>query len=94
MPGMLGVNIAQVSIFLSFKYNGADYHCALVDWFFHIGDTPDEEMGMWIVECDYNIHIYNCQLSEVIHIDTIIRCSDLIGMYGAEPVMQYRFKIQ
>ena len=31
MPGMLGVDVAQVHIFFSFKYNGTEYHCALVD---------------------------------------------------------------
>ena len=90
MPGMLGIDIAQVHIFFSFKYNGAEYHCALVDWFSCVGDTPDEDTGMWVVECDYDIH--NCQLSGVIHIDTMIRCSHLICVYGAEPVsMETKF---
>ena len=84
MLGMLGINVTQVHIFFSFKHNGVEYHCALVDWFSHISDKVDENMGMWVVEWDYDIN--DCQLSEVIHVDTIIRCSHLIGVYGAEPV--------
>ena len=84
MLGMLGIDITQVHIIVSFKYNGHEYWCALVDWLSPVSDTPDEDMGMWVVECDYDIH--NCQLSEVIHIDTIVRCLHLIGVYGAEPV--------
>ena len=84
MPGMLGINVTQVCVFFSFRYNGVKYHCALVDWFSWVGDSPDEDMGMWVVKQDYDVHDH--QLSEVIHIDSIIRCLHLIGVYGAEPV--------
>ena len=55
-----------------------------MDWFSHVSDKVDENTGMWIVEWDYDINDH--QLLEVIHVDTIIRCSHLIGVYGAEPV--------
>ena len=40
----------------SFKYNGVEYHCALVDWFSQVGDSPDEDMGKWVVKWDYDIY--------------------------------------
>jgi hypothetical protein len=83
-PGMRGLDVAQVRIFFSFQYNGAEYRCAFVDWFSRVGDQPDEDTGTWVVERDHDIN--DQQISEVIHIDTIIRCSHLIGVYGAEPV--------
>ena len=84
IPGMLGIDVTQVCVFFSFKYDDIKYHCAPVDWFCQVGDSPDEDMGMWVVKWDYDVH--NHQLSEVIHIDSIIKCLHLIGVYGAELV--------
>lgn len=82
--GMLGIDVAQVRIFFAFKYHGTDYHCALVDWFTRVDDQPDADTGMWVVERDYDLN--HQQISEVVHIDAIMRCSHLIGVYGPEPV--------
>ena len=67
---MQGTDVAQVKLLLSLCYDGTEYHCALVDWFSRIGDSPDEDTGLWVVEwdCDANGH----QISQVIDIDTII----------------------
>ena len=43
--GMQGTDVAQVKLFLSLHYNGTEYCCASVDWFSHIGDSPDEDTG-------------------------------------------------
>ena len=84
MPGMLGIDIALK--FTSFSPSSimALTILALVDWFSHVGDQPDDDTGMWVIEQDYDID--HCQLSEVIHIDSIIRCLHLIGVYGPELV--------
>ena len=76
--GMQGTDDAQAKLFLSLRYAGTEYRCALVDWF-----SPDEDTGLWVVErdCDANGH----QISQVIDIDTIIRCAHLIGVYGPDP---------
>lgn len=83
-PGMQGTDVAQVKLFLSFHYDGTEYHCALVDWFSRVGDDPDEDTGMWVVnrDCDSDGN----QISQVIHIDTVIRCAHLIGVYGPDPI--------
>ena len=82
--GMSGTDVAQVKLFLSFHYEGIEYWCTLVDWFSRIGDGPDEDTSMWVVERD--VDLYGNQISQVIHIDTVIRCTHLIGVYGPDPV--------
>ena len=82
--GMQGTDVAQVKLFLSFCYDGTEYRCVSEDWFSCVGDSPDEDTGMWVIEwdCDANGH----QVSQVIDIDTIIWCAHLIGVYGPDPV--------
>ena len=82
--GMSGTDVTQVKLFFSFRYEGIEYRCALVDWFSHIGDGPDEDTGMWVVEWD--VDLYGNQILQVIHIDTVIQCTHLIGVYGPDPV--------
>ena len=81
---MKGTDIAQVRLFLSFHHKGTKYQCALVDWFSCVGDGPDKDTGMWVVEHDLDLH--RKQISQIIHIDTVIQCTHLIGVYGANPV--------
>jgi hypothetical protein len=80
--GMRGLQIARVRLFFCFKYEGVDYPCALIDWYSHIGDGPDEDTGMWMVERD--ITPDRIASSAVIHIDTILRAAHLIPVYGRE----------
>ncbi|KAI6023641.1 hypothetical protein BKA83DRAFT_4030289, partial [Pisolithus microcarpus] len=49
MHGMHGMDIAYVPCFFSFKSRGICYPCAVMHWFNHIGDKPDETAGMWMV---------------------------------------------
>jgi hypothetical protein len=51
-PGMRGMVVARVLLFFSFTdpYLGKDMPCALVNWFVHAGEEPDEDTGMWVVE--------------------------------------------
>jgi hypothetical protein len=48
--GMGSFDIARVRLFFSFKHDGVVYPCALVHWFKCLGDSPDENTGMWVVE--------------------------------------------
>ena len=50
LRGMLGLDVARVYLFFSFKYNRTRYACAFVRWFEHMGDQPDPDTGMWIVK--------------------------------------------
>ncbi|KAF8144447.1 hypothetical protein K438DRAFT_1491745, partial [Mycena galopus ATCC 62051] len=56
------------------------YQCPLVRWIIPVGDTPDPDTGMWVVETEY----VGCAAAlEVIHLDTIARTCHLIGVYGS-----------
>ncbi|KAJ7200733.1 hypothetical protein B0H12DRAFT_1288754 [Mycena haematopus] len=80
LPGFRGLLAARVLLFMSFKYSGITYPCALVTWFSSIGDEPCPDVGMWMVEPDTDRR--GRRVMDIIHIDTILRSAHLIGIYG------------
>ena len=79
-PGFRGMSVVRVKLFFSFRYEGEEYSCALVEWFKKIGRSPEEQMGMWVIrpESDNN----GRRLTSVIHIDTILCGAHLLPVYG------------
>ena len=77
-PGFKSLLVARVYLFFSFKHDGVYYPCALIHWFSTVGEAPDEETMMWIVEPDYTAG--KKPLLEIIHLDTILRGAHLIGV--------------
>ena len=80
--GMLGLEIARVRSFLSFKSSGVTYPCALVHWYSRVGDEPDLATGMWIVEQDHDPD--GSPSAAIIHLDTIFRAAHLLGVCGSD----------
>ena len=78
-PGMRGLNIAPVQLFFSFRYNGVEFPCALVEWFMRVG--VDHLTGMWVVRPDV---IRNRQNRGVIHLDAILCAAHLIPIYRSD----------
>ncbi|KAI0352004.1 hypothetical protein OH77DRAFT_1562722 [Trametes cingulata] len=78
LPGLLGMDIARVKLFFSFRYRRKLYPCALIHWYARMGSAPDVETGMWIVRPRY-LRGGDPVLS-VIHLDTIFRAAHLIGV--------------
>ncbi|KAG1717847.1 uncharacterized protein EDB91DRAFT_1241042 [Suillus paluster] len=78
--GMRGLEVARVRAFFSFKYSGENFPCAIVRWFDVIGDSPDEDTGMWMVCPAYSTN--HAPLHSIIHVDTIYRAAHLIPIYG------------
>ncbi|KAI0323168.1 hypothetical protein GY45DRAFT_1265050, partial [Cubamyces sp. BRFM 1775] len=78
LPGLLGLDVGQVKAFISFKYGGLIYQCALVHWYQRVGSTPDEDTGMWIVKPSKLRG--GLPLLSIIHVDTIYRAAHLIGV--------------
>ena len=89
-PGMRGLHIARVFLFFSFNFEGTEYSCALIQWFEAVGDTPDDETGMWIVEPE--IQDDATPSYAVIHVDCVLRAAHLIPVYG-ENFVQERHEI-
>ena len=49
-PGPHGLSVARLRPLFSFIFNGICREVALVEWFSYIGNSTDEETGMWVVE--------------------------------------------
>ncbi|KAG1809453.1 hypothetical protein EV424DRAFT_1543029 [Suillus variegatus] len=81
LEGMQGLQIAHTLCFFSFKYKFVLYECAMVHWFDVIGDAPDEDTGMWVVQPSFDGHSLNIS---VIHIDAIYRAAHLLPIYSVD----------
>ncbi len=79
LPGMQRLEVARVFMFFSFVHRDEYYPCALVQWFSVLGDEPDDETGLWMVEPD--IHRDGEPYLAVIHLDSIYRAAHLIPVY-------------
>lgn len=78
--GFLGLDVARVHLFFSIDYQGITYPCALIRWMSCLGDKPDEDTGMWMVEPASNAD--GTPFMSVIHLDCILRAAHLIGICG------------
>jgi hypothetical protein len=85
VEGMRGLDIACVLLlFFSFSHDGIEYPCALVHWFSWVGNSPNDHTGMWVVELDMLVN--GGAFTLVIHLDTVIRASHLIPVFGPQHV--------
>ncbi|KAF8833180.1 hypothetical protein BDN67DRAFT_917496 [Paxillus ammoniavirescens] len=80
--GMHGMSIACVLLFLAFDHDQTEYLCALVQWFNTVGNEPDEDTGMWVVELSYNPDC-SPQLA-IIHADTIVHAAHLLPVFASD----------
>ncbi|KAF8488275.1 hypothetical protein F5888DRAFT_1796370 [Russula emetica] len=81
--GMRSLDVARVQLLFSFTYADTYYPCALVHWFLRVGDNPDEDTGLWMVEPDRDA-ADGSPHAAVIHLDTVFRAAHLIGVYGSD----------
>lgn len=82
--GMLALDTARVRLFFSFNYRGTVYPCALVHWYECVDDTPNDITGMWVVKPE--VHEDGRPHASVLHMDTILRASHLIPVFGTTAV--------
>ena len=82
--GMRGLEIARMHLFFSFSHDNVEYPCALVHWFQRVGDSPDDSTGMWVVEPETLDD--DEPFMSIVHLDTIIRASHLLPVFGQERV--------
>jgi hypothetical protein len=69
IEGMHSLNVACICLFFS-----------LIHWFSHVGNRPDQDIGMWIVKPD--LYLDGSPRAAVIHLNTILQGAYLIGVYG------------
>ncbi|KAJ7175244.1 hypothetical protein C8R43DRAFT_976292 [Mycena crocata] len=78
-PVMGGIVVGRALLFFSFTFCDRDYQCALVAWLVPVGETPDPDTGMWVVEPERE---RGAQTLGIIPLDSIARAAHLIGVYG------------
>jgi hypothetical protein len=81
IPGVRGMDIVRVLLFFSFDLGGKVFPCALVRWFTVIGDGPDEDTGMWVVQPE--VDTVGVPVLSVIHLDCVIRAAHLLPVFAS-----------
>lgn len=76
--------VAQVLHFFDFHFQNQHYPCALVHWFDAIGNKPCINIGMWMVQPEYDDE--GAPLLSVIHLDSIMQPAHLISIYGTNSI--------
>ncbi|KIK91577.1 hypothetical protein PAXRUDRAFT_796992 [Paxillus rubicundulus Ve08.2h10] len=72
-------------VFFSFVFtNSQTSSCALIEWFDHIADRPDDLTGMWMVAPSCNDD--GSQHLALIHADSIVCSAHLLPIFGEEYV--------
>lgn len=80
--GMRGLDVVRVLALFSFVADGVQYPSALVQWFTHIGEEPDNLTGMWMVQAEQSTD--GSPVVSVIHTDCILRGAHLIPIFGRD----------
>ncbi|KAJ7091823.1 hypothetical protein C8R44DRAFT_891380 [Mycena epipterygia] len=78
-PMMRGIVIGRVQLF-SFTFVDKLFECALVNWLVPVGNAPDPDTAMWVVELECERGVLTLA---IINADAIARVSHLIGVYGS-----------
>ncbi|KAI0639528.1 hypothetical protein C8Q77DRAFT_1214064 [Trametes polyzona] len=88
--GFRSLHAARVRLFFSFLAPPSTLGdeaqwtpCALVEWYSPVGDQPDEDTGLWIVEPD--LEGDGSRSKDVVHINSLLRAAHLIPVFGDQP---------
>ncbi|KAG1732554.1 hypothetical protein EDB19DRAFT_2003517 [Suillus lakei] len=80
LEGMQGLDVVHVLCFFSFTVRGTTFPCAVIRWFDTVGDSADEDTGLWVVRPGFAPN-HSPNIS-IIHGDTIYHAAHLIPVYG------------
>ncbi|KAJ3007937.1 hypothetical protein NUW54_g3347 [Trametes sanguinea] len=83
-PGFRSLHAARARLFFSMQDASQWVPCALVEWFSPVGDAPDEDTRLWVVEPDYDIDGQRGR--DVVHLQTLLRAAHLISVFGVDPI--------
>jgi hypothetical protein len=84
LAGIRGFDVVRLLALFSFVWRFNYYPCALVRWFKHAADEPDDVMGMWVVQPDFNAD--GSPAIGVIHLDSVLRAAHLVPVFGDDPM--------
>ena len=77
---MRGLDVVRVLAFLSFVVDGIEYPSALVQWFTHVGEEPDDLTEMWMVQAEVSED--GSPVVSIIHTECILCGAHLIPIFG------------
>jgi hypothetical protein len=69
--GFRSMQVARVRLFLSIKHNNDTFPCTLIEWYETIGNSPDKDIGMWVVKPEYTANRQR-RVAAVIHLDSVV----------------------
>ncbi|KAI9464278.1 hypothetical protein F5148DRAFT_982228, partial [Russula earlei] len=74
----------HVAFCFSFSHDGVRYPCALIHWFSHVGNSPDDNTGILVVK---PIVLGNGEaFTLIIHLDMIVQASHVMPVFGPQHV--------
>lgn len=79
-PGPHGLSVARLHLLFSFTKSNTRHDVALIQWYSYIGDSPDEDTGMWVVKKERGSD--GLPVIDFIYIDAIVRSCQLLPIYG------------
>jgi hypothetical protein len=82
VSGMRGLDVVCMLMFMSFMSGDMSYPCALVHWFTHVSEEPDELTGMWMVQPEWLVD--GSPILAVIPTDCILCSAHLIPIFGKD----------
>jgi hypothetical protein len=85
--GICSLDVTHVQLFFSFSHNSTQYPCALIHWFSHVGGSPNDNTGMWMVEPDTSDDD-NEPITSIIHLNAIIQAAHLLPVFGHDYILQ------
>lgn len=80
--GIHHFHVGRVQLFFSIQHDDIRYSCALIQWFTIFGDSADRDMGMWVVQPEYNPN--GSPSASVVDVGSIVRNSHLMPVFGEE----------
>jgi hypothetical protein len=80
---MSGLTIARVRLLFKLQHNGIIHSCALVHDYNTIGDKPDKDTGMWMVQ--RALHSNQRPQARIISLAGVLRAAHLIPVYNDLP---------
>ena len=80
VPGPHGLSVAWLHLLFSFTKSNTCHNVALIQWYSYLGDSPDEDTGMWAIKKERESN--GLPIIDFIYIDAIVQSCQLLPIYG------------
>ena len=80
VPGPHGLSVARLHLLFSFMKSNTHHNVALIQWYSYIGNSPNEDTGMWVVKKEKQSN--GLPVINFIYVDVIVKSCQLLPVYG------------